>query len=76
MISGQKLMTDHWPLATVMKDDYVNITLKSLVVGLTAVMIFLCAGCASQKDPYGTDLPWTDTQPWERAPVLPGGIGR
>jgi len=44
------------------------------VVGL--LLVALCAGCASQKDPYGTDLPWTPTQDWERTPMLPGGVGR
>jgi len=52
--------------------------MKLIVYSLSLITLLavLCGGCASQKSPYDTDLPWTPTSDWERTPMLPGGVGR
>jgi hypothetical protein len=45
-----------------------TVSLSALAGVLVASLLLVIAGCASTD----SDLPWTDRQPWEGSPMIPG----
>ena len=39
---------------------------------LSALLLFLAAGCAHTGDQNESDIPWNTPQTWESSPTIPG----